>query len=261
MRDRPTTTPRRARPQRPAAPSAAGPSPSPDGDSTAALLQQVYRRLYHAYGPQHWWPGDGGPLEVCVGAILTQACAWGNVERALANLKGAGVLSARGLRDVPLEELARLLYPCGYFNVKARKVKAFVAHLWERHGGEVRRLLAQPPERLRQELLAVYGIGEETADDILLYAAGHPSFVVDAYTRRVLARLGVTPDGQRYAHYQELFHRHLPRDAALFNEYHALLVRLGKDVCRKEPRCPQCPLLPLCPTGQGRAPRAAPPTP
>ena len=215
------------------------------------VLLEVYDRLYQRYGPQHWWPGDG-PLEVIFGAILTQFAAWTNVEKALTNLKEAGVMSIEALRDIPGERLALLLRPSGTFNTKARKVKAFINHLWENHGGDLGSLLSQEPAVLRRELLSIYGIGEETADDILLYAAGMPYFVIDAYTRRIIQRLGMAPEQQSYHAYQELFHRRLPRDAALFNEYHALLDRHAKETCRVQPLCVGCCQVELCPTGQAR---------
>lgn len=214
-------------------------------------LQEVYRCLSNRYGPRHWWPGDG-PFEVCIGAILTQAAAWPNVEKAIANLKAARAFSPQGLRSLTHEELARLVYPCVYFNVKARKLKAFVEHLGRHYNDDLGVMLSKEAAALRQELLSIYGIGEETADDILLYAAGKPSFVIDAYTRRILGRLGLAPEKDSYRAYQALFHEHLTTDAQLYNEYHALLDHLGKEVCRKEPLCEQCCLLEVCPTGKSR---------
>ena len=218
-------------------------------DPSGPALVEIYRRLRAAYGPQHWWPGES-PLETIVGAILTQGTAWTNVERALDNLKRAGLLSAPALRDIPESELAIMLRPSGFYNAKARKVKAFIEHLWDRHGGDLKTLLAQATPELRKELLTIYGIGEETADDIIVYAAGKPSFVVDAYTRRILGRLKVAPDGGTYSAYQDLFHRGLPPDATLFNEYHALLDMHGKGTCKVVPLCAGCCLLGLCPTGK-----------
>ena len=210
----------------------------------------IYQRLLARYGPQHWWPADS-PFEVIVGAILTQSAAWGNVEKALANLKGEGVLSPQGLYHLPEERLARLIYPSGYYNAKARKLKAFVGHLVEVYQGDHDRLFAPDVAALRPELLALHGIGPETADSILLYAGAKPVFVVDAYTRRSATRLGLAPANASYAALQALFMANLPPQVPLFNEYHALLVRLGKEACRKVPRCPVCPLLELCPTAQG----------
>ncbi len=214
-------------------------------------LLEIYRRLDAAYGPQHWWPGETR-FEVIVGAILTQSAAWANVEKAIANLKAAGALSPEGLACFSKGELARLIYPAGYFNAKARKLKAFSALLSQRFDGQLERLLAAPVEELRPLLLATYGIGPETADSILLYAAGRPVFVIDAYTRRLLSRLGMTPDRDSYDSWRALFMDSLEGDAALFNEYHALVVRHGKEVCRRQPRCEVCSLLEGCPTGESK---------
>lgn len=222
--------------------------------SAGAAIREVYERLFEAYGPQGWWPG-GGAFEVIVGAILTQSAAWTNVERALANLTAAGVLSPEGIARTPEGELARLLRPSGYFNAKARKLKAFVGLVEERFGGELERLLGTQTDELRPLLLATHGIGPETADSILLYASDRPVFVIDAYTRRVFSRLGNVPDHDTYGAWQRLFEKALPADAAMFNEYHALIVRLAKEHCRKAPVCGGCPLLDVCPTGlAGQAP-------
>ena len=217
----------------------------------AGRLLDVYGRLYAAYGPQRWWPGET-PFEVIVGAILTQSAAWTNVEKAIANLKAAGALSPEGLARLDDGELARTVYPAGYFNAKARKLKAFVEMLWARFGGDLERMLAAPVTELRPLLLATHGIGPETADAILLYAAGRPVFVIDAYTRRLFTRLAVAPDRDTYDAWQALFARNLEPDAPLFNEYHALIVRHGKERCRRLPVCDGCPLLAVCPTGQAR---------
>lgn len=214
-------------------------------------LLDIYRRLYAAYGPQHWWPGET-PFEIIVGAILTQSAAWANVEKAIANLKAADAMSPEGLARLTGEELARAVYPAGYFNAKARKLKAFVEVVRDGFGGELERMLAAPTEELRRRLLATHGIGPETADSILLYAAGRPVFVIDAYTRRLFSRLGVGPPRQTYESWQALFTSNLTPDAPLFSEYHALIVRLSKEACRREPRCHGCPLLEVCPTGRGR---------
>jgi endonuclease-3 related protein len=212
-------------------------------------LLDVYHRLYAAYGPQGWWPG-GSPFEVVVGAILTQAATWANVEKAIDNLKAAGVLSPRGILETPADDLAPLVYPAGYYNAKARKLKAFVEMLFERHSGDLDRLFALPLSELRRELLATHGIGPETADAVILYAAGRPCFVVDAYTRRVFGRLGLAPAKEDYGAWQRLFEEALPPDAPLFNEYHALIDRHAKTLCRKEPLCGQCFLREACPTGR-----------
>jgi len=213
-------------------------------------LLEVFQRLYGCYGPQGWWPAQR-KFEVIVGAILTQAISWTGVERAIENMRAAGVFSLEGLTETPAEELARLVRPCLYYNVKASKLKAFAAHLWRHHQGDLEAFLSQDAPALRQELLSIYGIGEETADDILLYAAERPYFVIDAYTRRIVRRLGMAPAREDYRSFQGLFHRGLPREASLFNEYHALLDRHAKESCRKRPLCSSCCLLELCPTGQG----------
>lgn len=212
------------------------------------MLLDVYNRLHAAFGPQHWWPGET-QFEVIVGAVLTQSAAWTNVEKAIANLKAAGALSPDGLRRLDEAELARTIRPSGYFNAKARKLKAFIELLYGHFGGSLDLLLARPAAELRVLLLATHGIGSETADSIILYAAGKPSFVIDAYTRRIFSRLGIAPERDTYDAWQRLFTSSLPPDAPLFNQYHALIVRLGKDVCRKLPLCPSCPLHPVCPTG------------
>jgi endonuclease-3 related protein len=210
-------------------------------------LLDIYQLLYEQYGPQHWWPAET-PLEMIIGAILTQSAAWTNVEKAIHNLKASSNLSIEGLRSLPQDELARLIYPSGYYNVKARKVKAFVEWLADRYGGDLDRLFALDIATMRDELLSVHGVGEETADSIILYAAHQPIFVIDAYTRRLITRLGLTPQNETYAAFQALFMDNLPHDEALFNEYHALLVQHGKTVCRKAPLCTGCCLNRLCPT-------------
>jgi len=215
-------------------------------------LLEVHDRLLAAYGPQRWWPGDEDPFVVVVGAILTQTSAWANVERALSNLREAGLLSPAAIHAAPEEELAALVHPAGYFNAKARRLKAFVEMLYERFEGRLEGLLSLPADELRRVLLATHGIGPETADDIILYAAGRPVFVIDAYTRRILSRLGLRPGSEDYDGWQVLFMDVLPPDVALFNEYHALLVRHAKETCRKSPLCGGCVLLASCPTGQAR---------
>ena len=214
-------------------------------------LAEVYRLLYEFYGPRDWWPGDG-PFDVIVGAILTQAASWKNVELALANLKAAGCWSFQAIAARPREELAEIVRPSGYFNAKAAKLQAFAAHVLELYDGSLERMFAQETEALRRELLSIHGIGPETADDILVYAAGKPSFVIDTYTIRILQRLGIAPDVTRpgYHDWQELFHRELPADVALFNEFHALLDHHAGRACRKTPVCQGCCLLAVCETGR-----------
>jgi endonuclease-3 related protein len=218
--------------------------------SGRAGISDVYERLFAAYGPQHWWPGDS-PFEVIVGAILTQGTAWTNVERALGNLRAAGALSPAALCGMDVEEIAALVRPSGFFNAKARKLKAFLDVLFGRFDGHLHCLLRLEMDELRGLLLNTHGIGPETADSIVLYAAGQPSFVIDAYTRRVFSRLGLLPGRDVYGPWRAMFMQALPADAGMFNEYHALIVRLGKNVCRKrEPLCGECALLEVCPTGQ-----------
>ncbi len=208
-------------------------------------LTEVYRLLLDRYGPQHWWPADT-PFEVIVGAILTQSAAWGNVEKAIANLKRADALTPASLRQLPLSKLAQLIYRSGYYNAKALKLKSFVEHLEEAHRDSLEKLFSPDILPLRSELLDIHGIGPETADSIILYAAHKPIFVIDAYTRRILTRLGLSPSVDNYPAFQALFMDNLPADEKLFNEYHALLVRHGKEFCRKSPVCSDCCLRQLC---------------
>jgi endonuclease III related protein len=205
-------------------------------------LLTLYRALYAAYGPQEWWPGDS-PFEVMVGAVLTQNTAWANVEKAIAHLKRAGALTTARFRELPVRSLAALIRPSGYYNIKAKRLANLMAFLGEHYGGSLGRMFRDDPARLREGLLSVNGIGPETADAIMLYAAGHPVFVVDAYTKRIFSRHGFVPADAGYHEVQQLFLRNLHADARLFNEYHALIVRLGKERCRKRsPRCSGCPL-------------------
>ncbi len=208
-------------------------------------LQSIYHQLLDAYGPQHWWPAEG-PFEVMVGAILTQSAAWLNVEKAIANLKAAKALSPEALRRLSLSEVATLIRPCGYYNAKARKLKCLARWLGEYCGDNLGRLFDSSMDSLREHLLAIWGIGEETADSIILYAANKPVFVIDAYTRRIINRIGLAPPANSYTAYQSLFMDNLPADAGLFNEYHALLVYLGKHVCRPQPLCWRCCLRGVC---------------
>ena len=243
--------------------------------STAEFLQDMFGRLLGRFGPQGWWPGET-PFEVMIGAILTQNTNWGNVEKAIANLKREADFTPQGLLALPTERLAELIRPSGYFNQKAAKLREFLEFYLSTTGGETRRSnqnrqgarrglkrdsqealsrLKQESQQalrrmrrrslaaLRRDLLAVRGIGPETADSILLYALGKPVFVVDAYTRRVLSRHGACRPDASYDELQRLFMDHLPADTKLFNEFHALLVRVGKEHCRKSsPRCEGCPL-------------------
>ena len=226
---------------------------------TGEWLRHVHQTLLRDFGPQNWWPGGSG-FEMMVGAILTQSVAWTNVEKAIANLKESGVLTPSALREIPTDRLAELVRPSGYYRAKAVKIQALAQHL-DRYGDDLDGLFDQDLESLRAELLSIHGVGEETADAIILYAAQKPSFVVDAFTVRILGRLDLAPPSTGYGAYKAWFEEHLPRDVEMFSEYHALLVRLGKDFCRKKPTCPPCPLLSLCPTGQAASQSETPQKP
>ena len=215
---------------------------------THAHVRSLYDRLYATYGPQHWWPGDG-PFDVIVGAILTQNTNWTNVEKALDKLRNANICSFKTIHGMDRNYLADLIRPSGYFNQKARKLHEFAVLVENDFNGNLDQLLDLPMDDLRTILLGIWGIGEETADDIVLYAAHKPSFVIDKYTRRIVDRLGWRPQGVRYRDYQLMFTEQLPSDVALFNEYHALLDEHASKVCRPTPRCDQCCLQDNCATG------------
>ena len=204
-------------------------------------LMGMYDAMYGALGPRDWWPGRT-KFEVCVGAILTQNTAWRNVKRAIANLRAAGSLNPAAIHRLDTGGLARLIVPSGYYNVKAKRLKNFVGMLMEEYEGSLPRLLGLPVSELREKLLSVNGIGRETADSIILYAAGKPIFVVDAYTRRIGGRHGLFPPDSDYETMRAYFTERLPEDAALFNEYHALIVAVGNRYCGREPDCGECPL-------------------
>lgn len=221
----------------------APPGPTQAVTTDAALIREVGLRLAAHYGDLHWWPAES-PFEVVVGAVLTQNTAWTNVERAIANLRTAGLLNAPRLRRTPHEELEGYIRPSGTYRVKARRLAALLEWL----GDDWQAALVGPTEDVRRALLRVPGIGGETADAILLYSAGHPTFVIDAYTRRIMTRLGVHPAVDSYDGWRCLFMTALPANTAGFNAYHAGLVQLGKDYCRPNPRCEACPLRTFCPT-------------
>lgn len=205
-------------------------------------LTEYYNSLFTALGPQHWWPART-QLKVIVGAILAQNTAWTNVERALENMRRERMLTLRAIDDAPLAKLARVVRPSGYFRQKAKKLKAFVRFLREEYSGSLARMFRMPTTELRERLLRVHGIGPETADTILLYAGEHPSFVVDTYTKRILLRHGWISENASYEEVQALFERHIPREVARYNEFHALIVRAAKNWCRaREARCSECPL-------------------
>ena len=204
-------------------------------------LMQIYKLLYERYGPQHWWPGDGR-FEVCVGAILTQNTNWANVEKAIANLNEAGCLTAEKLHGMDTGELAELIRSAGYYNIKAGRLKHFLDWLFDNYDGDLGRLERLSAEAMREQLLTIKGIGAETADSIVLYGFDKPVFVVDTYTCRVLGRHELIETGADYEQVRDFFEGNLPSDVKLFNEYHALLVRVGKEYCRPKPRCDGCPL-------------------
>jgi endonuclease-3 related protein len=210
-------------------------------------VREVYRRLRRRRGPVGWWPAET-PFEVCLGAILVQNTAWTNVEKALGVLRGRGELSLASLDPLSAADLAPLIRSAGCFNVKARRVRAFLDFLGREYGGRVEAMRSDPPAVLRAKLLAVPGIGRETADSIALYAAGHPLFVIDAYTRRVFARLGLIQGDEPYDALQRLFMDALPMDPVLFGDFHGQIVELAKDVCRPRPACDTCPLERRCPS-------------
>lgn len=204
-------------------------------------LNQIYHLLFERFGPQHWWPGET-KFEIMVGAILTQNTNWANVEKAIANLKLTGCLSPEKLYNLDLRQLAELIRPAGYYNIKTKRLKNFMKWLFENYAGDLANLESVKTDTLRAELLAIKGIGNETADSILLYALNRPIFVVDAYSARVAARHRLIEPDADYGQLRELFQSNLPQDIQLFNEYHALLVRVGKEFCKPKARCPGCPL-------------------
>jgi endonuclease-3 related protein len=207
----------------------------------ATQLVRVYETLRKAHGHQKWWPGDT-PFEVMVGAILTQNTAWTNVEKAILNLKKARKLSFEALRRVPAKKLSQLIRPAGYFNVKADRLRCFMDFLDRECRGDLLKLKKKTMSALREKLLAVKGIGPETADSILLYALNKTSFVIDTYTKRIFSRHGLAKDHETYQRWREIFMRALPEDQDLYNDFHAQIVRTGKTHCRKVPRCEKCPL-------------------
>ncbi|HAS05010.1 MAG TPA: endonuclease [Dehalococcoidia bacterium] len=216
-----------------------------DDKSEQLSVNTIYDRLLDAYGPQHWWPAQT-PFEVMIGAVLTQSAAWTNVEKAITNLKKAQALSPGAIRNMPFSELSGLIKPSGYYNVKARKLKSLVYWLGENYSDDIEQMSAVKSNKLREELLAVYGIGPETADSILLYALGKPLFVIDAYTKRIFSRIGLTNEDDSYNYYQKLFMANLATDVIVFNEYHALIVKHAKEACNKKPVCGGCCLSQIC---------------
>jgi len=201
----------------------------------------TYKKLNAHFGDLNWWPGNS-PFEVIVGAILTQNTAWRNVEKAIARLKSKELLHPAGILEIDDSTLADLIRPAGYYNIKTQRLKSFIRFLYNGYDGKLDNMFEEDLWRLRAKLLAVKGIGEETADSILLYAGEKPIFVVDAYTRRILQRHDVIPGDATYKEIQNLFMTHLPHSVPLYNQYHALFVNTGKYFCTRKPRCEGCPL-------------------
>jgi endonuclease-3 related protein len=204
-------------------------------------LTEIYQLLFDRFGPQHWWPGETR-FEIITGAILTQNTNWVNVEKAITNLKSADCLTPEKLHHLDPAQLAQLIRPAGYYNIKAKRLKNFINWLFGNYDGELANLESIDTDRLREELLKIKGVGRETADSILLYAFDRPIFVVDAYTARIVFRHELIGPDADYEQLRELFESSLPADTQLFNEYHALLVRVGKEFCKPKAKCPDCPL-------------------
>ena len=215
-------------------------------------LLQIYQTLLAHHGPRAWWPAET-PFEVVIGAILTQNTNWSNVEKALDNLRRAAVLTPEAILALAPAELEELIRPSGFFRQKAQRLQLFCQHLHSRHGNDLASLLGQELEPARDELLSLKGVGPETADSILLYAGGRPTFVVDAYTGRLFGRLGLLSGEEAYGEVRALFMSGLPEDVALYNEYHALIVTHCKEFCRKRPLCEPCPCAAICRFRQQRS--------
>lgn len=206
------------------------------------ILKKIYNLLYNAFGEMHWWPGDG-QFEIIVGAILTQNTSWKNVEQAIENLKKENLLTPERMNKISEARLAEIIKPSGFYNQKAKKLKEFLNFFFKRFNGSFEKFSKETLFSLRQKLLSITGIGNETADSILLYALNKPIFVVDAYTKRVLTRHKIIDEKADYNEIERLFMENLLEDVKLFNNYHALFVRLGKDICKKtKPLCKGCPL-------------------
>ncbi|MHC4096408.1 MAG: endonuclease III domain-containing protein [Planctomycetota bacterium] len=204
-------------------------------------MNEIYQLLFDCFGPQHWWPGPT-QFEIITGAILTQNTSWANVEKAIANLKSADCLTPEKLYHLDVSELAEFIRPAGYYNIKTKRLKNFINWLFDNYEGRLTNLETVDINQLRTELLAIKGVGFETADSILLYAFERPVFVVDAYTARIAFRHQLIEPDANYEQLRELFQSNLKEDTQLFNEYHALLVRVGKEFCKPKARCPGCPL-------------------
>jgi endonuclease-3 related protein len=205
-------------------------------------IEIVYKQLFDHYGPQNWWPADS-QIEVIIGAILTQAVNWSNVEKAISNLKEANLVNLKKLKEVKEKRLAELIKPSGYYNMKAKKLKSFVSYLDDNYDLNLNKFNKGKPETIRKKLIDIYGIGPETADSIMLYAFNQSKFVIDTYTKRIISRIGYTSEDVSYDKLKALFEKNLENDAKLFNEYHSLLVKHAKEHCLKSsPLCIKCPL-------------------
>lgn len=210
------------------------------------ILKEIFHALFEFYGPQHWWPAESS-FEIMIGAILTQNTNWRNVELAICNLKKSDLLEPLTIKNVPISKLRKLIKPAGFYNVKAKRVKTFVQYLIKDYAGNLEKMKRKQTSILRRELLAIKGIGSETCDSILLYALKKPVFVIDAYTRRILMRHNFIDEKDSYREIQTFFERNLKKDVRLFNEYHALLVRLAKEKCKSsKPLCDNCPIGEIC---------------
>ena len=220
--------------------SGAGKKKKNQTGSDSSLLE-IYGRLYDHFGPQHWWPAES-PFEVIIGAVLTQNTSWKNVEKALVPLRQRNLLIPEAIDRIPERDLASLIRPSGFYNLKARRLKALTDFVFQRYGGSLDRMFSGEKEALRSQLLRINGIGPETADSILLYAGNLPVFVVDAYTRRILTRHRLMRETDTYEAIQGLFLRSLPNRPQIFNEYHALIVKTAKTYCKTEANCNDCPL-------------------
>ena len=209
--------------------------------ATGKTLMEIYNLLFSAFGPQNWWPAET-QLEMMVGAVLTQNTSWNNVEKAIQNLKERDLLSVRKLSQTPASTLTGYIRPAGYYNVKVRRLKNLLKLIEDKYSGDTKGLFSFDSDTIRKELLSVKGIGMETADSIVLYGAGRPLFVVDAYTHRILTRHELIDEEAGYHDLQGFFMDHLPPDVELFKEFHALIVKTGKDFCRRDPFCSTCPL-------------------
>jgi len=218
-------------------------------DLLTNFLENIYQSLYKRYGPQYWWPADN-PFEIALGAILGQNTNWNNAEKALAALRSANMLSPVKINKISQPKLAQLIYSSGFYNVKAKTIKLFVKYLYHRFNNNINAMEYVDMDSLRKELLDLFGIGQETADDILLYIAKKPSFIIDSYTRRIVDRLQLSSLPKPYSYYKTFFMDALPKNYLIFGEYHALLIALAKDTCRINPICMKCCLISMCQTGK-----------